>query len=119
MVSSERLISYPEHRKLVLENGSLTEDDFLTDLNKRVFSFVMQNVRDNNSHSLDFNSEFSQDEVGRIMRMKISRMELSDNGDEILEQCIATLKKSVYKEKSKSTDTIASLDELLNSKRNN
>ncbi len=113
------LISYPEHRKYVLENAALTEDDFLTDLNKRVFAFVLNCAKENNLQSLDFNNAFSQDEVGRIMRMKLSRMELTDNGDEILEQCISTLKKSVHKEKNKSTDTIASLDELLNSKRNN
>ena len=112
------LISYPEHRKFVLESAALTENDFLTDLNKRVFTFLMERAKEDNSASLDFNSEFTPDEVGRIMRMKISRMELTANGDEVLDQCIATLKKSVHKEKNKTTDTIASLDELLKNKRN-
>lgn len=111
------LLSYPEHRKHVLDNADLTEDDFLTDFNRRVFAFIMESAKDN-SLTLDFNAEFSQDEVGRIMRMKISRMELSANGDEVLLQCIDTLKKSVYKEKNKTTDTIDSLDDFLKNKRN-
>ena len=112
------LLSYPEHRKFVLDTNTLTAEDFITDFNKRIFSFIMQSARDNGSAGLDFNLDFTPEEVGRIMRMKIARMELSANGDEVLRQCIDTLKKSVYKEKNKTTDTIDSLDDFLKNKRN-
>ena len=63
------------------------------------------------------NDEFTQDEIGRISRMKIRRMELSSNDDSVLLECVDNLKKSVDKKNSEKADTIDKLNEILSNKR--
>ena len=66
----------------------------------------------------DFNAAFNVDEVGRITKMKISRMALNENGEEVLNESIDSLKKSVQKKNSTATNTLEGLNNLLLSKRN-
>ena len=110
------LLLYPEHRKTVFEGNRLTEDDFFTDFNKKVFSYIQSSYQRDDS-MLDMNDAFTSDEVGRITKMKISRMQLTDNGSEVLESCIQNLKSSIDKKKSEKTNTYEGLAALLNKKR--
>ena len=113
------LILFPEHRKRVFEENLLSESDFFTDLNKRVFSFIKKSSDSTYSVLADFNEAFSTDEVGRITKMKHARMDLTENGEDVLNESIASLKKSVQKKNSMVTNTLEGLDNLLKSKRNN
>ena len=111
------LLLYPDHRKKVFDKELLSEDNFLTDLNKRIFNYLKNAYAEGDEHLISINSEFNQEEIGRISRMKVRRMELSSNGDEVLNECIDNLKKSVDKKTSEKTDTIDKLKEILLKKR--
>jgi DNA primase len=110
------LLLYPEHRKTVFEGARLTDADFFTDFNKKVFSYIESSYHRDDT-MLDMNDAFSSDEVGRITKMKISRMQLTDNGADVLESCIQNLKSSIDKKKSEKTNTYEGLQALLNKKR--
>ena len=60
--------------------------------------------------------EFTPEEMGRISRMKIQRMELSSNGEEVLLECIANLKSSVA-DKHCSASPLDRLNDLIKRKR--
>ena len=111
------LLLFPDHRKKIFTEELLTEENFMTDLNKRIFSYVKRAYNDGDEHLIAMNEEFTQDEIGRISRMKIRRMELSSNDDSVLLECIDNLKKSVDKKTSEKTDTIDKLNEILSKKR--
>ena len=89
----------------------------MTDLNKRIFSYIKRAYNEGDDHLIAMNDEFTQDEIGRISRMKIRRMELSSNDEIVLLECIDNLKKSVDKKTSEKTDTIDKLNEILSKKR--
>ena len=66
---------------------------------------------------MDINDIFTSDEVGRITKMKINRMQLTDNSEKVLIDCINNLKNSIDKKKSEKTNTYEGLQALLNKKR--
>jgi DNA primase len=111
------LLLFPNHRKKVFTEHLLSADDFITDLNKRIFTHLEKAYQDGDEHLISMNYEFTPDELGRISRMKIRRMELSANDDIVLIECIENLKKSVDKKVSEKTDTIDKLNEILSKKR--
>ena len=104
------LLLFAEHRKKVFANALLCEDDFFTDLNKRIFSYVKQSY-DNQDVFSDPNEIFTPQEVGRITKIKLARMNLVNNGDKVLDESIKALKSSMQK---KSAEKATSADELLN-----
>ena len=110
---------YPEHRKRVFaEPPLLTEADFGTELGKRIFAFIRDAEAENGFYPEMLDASFSADEVGRITRMRVERMTLSDNGDAVLSECIASLKAAVAEENSKNAPaTLEGLDALLRKKR--
>ncbi len=110
------LILYPEHRKRVADEGLLTSEDFFTEFGKRVFEYFMGLEKEENSE--DINLAFTAEEVGRITKMKISRMKFSDNGDAVLLESVEMLKKSIQKKNASKVSTVSALDELLNLMRN-
>ncbi len=111
------LVLYPEHRKKVFEQELLSEDDFLTDLNKRIFSYLKRAYIDGDVNLVSLSGEFTPDEVGRIAKIKTSRMQLDNNGEEVLLDSIDTLKRSLSKKSAKSTSDIDGLLDLINKKR--
>ena len=113
------LLLYPDHRRNVFENGLLTEDDFFTELNKKVFSFLKQCYSIDPTHVDDFNSSFTPEEVGRITKMKIIRMSLAENGPSVLLECIETLKETMQKKRSETVSSVDDLTRLLNSLKEN
>ena len=89
----------------------------MTDLNKRIFLFIQKSHRDGDDHFVSLNDEFNQDEIGRISKMKIRRMELSSNDDNVLMESIFSLRRSVEKKTSEETNTIDKLNEILSKMR--
>lgn len=112
------MLLYPEHRKKIFGNGLLSAEDFFTDLGKRIFNYL------SNKHSVgddllsDINDAFSADEVGRIQRMKIARMGLDSNGDEVLYDAVDGLKKSVTMKNMQTNSSTEGLVDFVNKLRN-
>ncbi len=112
------LLIYPEHRKSVFENALLCEDDFFTEFNRRVFNYVHDAYK-NGDVFADANEIFTPQEVGRITKFKLSRMNLVDNGDNVLRESIKSLKSSMQKKAAEKTTTADDLIALLNKFREN
>lgn len=107
------LLLYPDHRKRVFGEGLVDEGDFFTDFNRRVFNHIRLSY-ESGDESADINESFSAEEVGRITKMKIARMD-NDNSSLVLSESIELLKSAIEKKRSEETCTISGLDDLLNS----
>ena len=112
------LLMYPEHRKTVFEKGLVSADDFITDLNKRIFSYLEKAYFEQEDSHFDIDDNFTTDERGRMARMKSVRMELSENGDKVLRDSIDNLKKSVSKKQNEKNSSMEDLLNLIKSKQN-
>lgn len=112
------LLLYPEHRKKVFDEQLLIPEDFFTELNRRVFVYLQDAYMERDDSHSDINEFFTPDETGRITRMKLSRMGLTENGTQVLLDGIATLKNSVRKKKAESNPSFEGLAKLLSDKRN-
>ena len=111
------LLLFPNHRKKVFGEGLLCEDDFITNLNKRIFNYIGNAYKEGDDNLIAMNSEFTPEEMGRISHMKIRRMELSSNDDSVLLECIDNLKKSVDKKVSEKNVSMDSLNAIISKKR--
>jgi DNA primase len=106
------LLLFPEHRKLVFEEGIVNEESFFTEFNKRVFNFIKNSYEDNDK-TYDLNESFTPEEVGRITKMKLTRMNLTENGEHILRESINSLKSSMQKRSAMETSTASDLESLI------
>ena len=111
------LLMYPEHRKKVFENHLIGEEDFITDLNRRIFSYLFKAYFEQEDSHYNIDEEFTPDERGRMARMKGARMELTENGDSVLLDSIDNLKRSVSKKKNEKNASLEELMKLLESKK--
>ena len=110
---------YPEYRTRTFTNPPLlTEDDFMTELGKRVFCFIRNAEAGDGFDSAMLDTAFTPDEVGRIAGMRVLRLRLTDNGAAVFEECVASLKEAVALEKKKDAPpSFDKLNDLLNRKR--
>jgi len=106
------LLLFAEHRKLVFTENLLNEDDFFTAFNKRVFSYIKDAYFADDVFS-DMNELFTPEEVGRITKLKIARMELEINSTELLRESINALKSSMQKKSATDTATYDELSALI------
>ncbi len=113
------LLLYPEHRKKVFREGLLSDKDFFTDLNRRIFGYIKQCYEKEDDCFVDINEVFSPDEVGRISKIKISRMEFEQNDERVLLESVDMLKRSCEKKANEGVNSIEGLNELLKRKRDN
>ncbi len=111
------LLLYPEHRKKVFDEELLTPEDFFTELNRRVFIYLQEAYFSRDDSHSDMNEFFSADETGRITRMKLSRMGLSENGTVVLLDRVTALKNSVRKKMAEKNPSFEGLEKLLTDKR--
>ena len=109
---------FKEHRKSVFDGKLIDETLFVTELNKRIFLYLNRAYLENNDSLADIDNQFSDEELGRITKMKISRMSLTNNGYDALCEAIDSLKGAVLKQSSQKTNTYEGLNELLNKMRN-
>lgn len=110
---------YPEYRaKLVSQTPPLTEEDFFTAFGKRAFAFIRDAEIAGGYDGALLDTAFTPDEVGRLAGMRVSRLRLSDNGERVWEECVATLKTALREEESrKAPPTMGALEALLRDKR--
>lgn len=111
------LLLYPDKRKIVFADKLLCADDFYTEFNKRVFSFIESAYLSGDDSSDWLNENFTPEEVGRIVKMKINRMAFSSADDTVLYDSIDSLKRSVQKKEAVKTSTFEGLDAILKRKR--
>ena len=112
------LQQYKEYQKKAFEEFVLSEDDFFTEFNKRVFRFLKEQYHaELQNEAVEINAYFEPEEISRVTKMKISRLEL-DNSEAVFFECIAMLRDSIEKKKAANTGTINELDNLINSIRN-
>ena len=111
------LLLYPEHRKKVFEEGLVDESDFFTDLNKRIFCYLRDAYHSGDESHLDMDACFTPDERGRITKMKLNRMELTENGIDVLIEIIDRLRRSVSKKNNEKNSSLDSLTRLLEEKK--
>ena len=110
------LVLFENHQKKVFEGELLAETDFYTELGRRVFSYLKQCYHEGVAPNFDEN--FSPEEVGRIARMKLSRMQLTENGDGVLAEAIESLKSAMQRKSAEGASTIDALSSLINRMRN-
>lgn len=106
------LLLYPEHRRTVFQEGLLTEDCFYTSLGKRIYRYVEEAYRNGDSFP-DMNGSFTPEEVGRITRLKLARMSLTENGDAILRDAVSGLRAALEKKQAATTTTPEALASLI------
>ncbi len=97
----------------------LCEEDFYTELSRRVFVYIRDCLTEQESESAALNERFTPDEVGRITKMRLARMQLTDNGDEVFTSAVTKLKADVAQRRMQEKgDTMALLGNILKQKRN-
>lgn len=103
------MMLFPQHLKTCCE--TLTEDDFITTLSKKVFTSICDAYKECNKFDIGFiQSDFSVDEISRISRIMLERQQLSVNDDDTLNELILSLKSARLKKGSAT-----SLDDILKS----
>ena len=108
------VLAYPEIYLPLLQGDKppVTTDDFLTEFNRRVFADLVSSAG-----ALDF-ERYTPDEVGRITHMKITRMQVTDNGQQVFLDCCKKLKETAEKQQQKTTQLSADdLRKMLAEKR--
>lgn len=110
------LLLYPDHRKQVFENELLSDQDFYTDFNKRIFEYIKNSYFSDGGDN-EMNEHFTPEEIGRITKMKINRMQLAENGPSVLRESIDSLHSSLVKKNAESVSSIDDLNKLINSMR--
>lgn len=103
----------PDLLSAVRQKQLVTENDFVTDFGKRVFTFITNRSGEDGCFEEGLLSEaFSIEETGRIVQMKIRRLDLKDNTEKVLTECIEKLRGS-----TKSEDKLQDIQKLLGNKR--
>ncbi len=108
------LLLYPEHRKKVFTEQLISEKDFFTSLNRRIFEYLMEAYFNQEDSHYNIDERFTPEERGRMTRMKNARLGLSDNGDAVLLESIDSLLKAVAKKKAESEISYERLKSLTN-----
>ena len=108
------LLLHPEHFSYGRDNHQLSAEDFVTDFNRRIFDVLAEQMQSQGKFEDGMLPlHFNIDEVGRIYKIKVRRMQLSDNGEGVLSQCIAKLR-----EKQPPTQGEDSVFDAIQRKRN-
>lgn len=109
------LFLYENHRKRVFECNLLSEDDFFTDLSKRMFLHIKKFHAELEDPNKGLDEVFTPQEIGRITKIKLARMKLTENGDGVLDDAIDGLKSSMQRQQGLQTTTLDALASLIQS----
>ena len=115
------MLIFDEYRTGV-DNGkySLGKGDFLSEFHGRVFDKIMEIHKSEGGFSFSLLGEFfTPDEMGRLQGLYQKRSALTQNGSEVFEECINTLKKEVGSTASDGDGSIDEIRRLLENKRKN
>ncbi len=107
------LLIYPEYRKKVFDENLLSKEDFHTELNLQIFSYIEQAYSSGDERLSNVNEVFTPEQVSRITRMKIERMQIGNNSVQVLLESIDTLRRSLQKKETESIDSASQLEDML------
>ncbi len=113
------LLIYEEYRTGVITGKyEISGEDFISEFNRRVFEKTIE-CQKNDSFSMSLLGQFfTPDEMGRIQSMEVKRKMLTENGSNVLEECIEALKKEKsIAAASENKDSINEIQKLIESKR--
>lgn len=113
------LLLREENRKLAFSGDDpLLEEDFYTEFGKKVLRFIRDAYDE--GHAPDMLDEhFTTEEVGRITRVRIARMQLTENGEEVFREGLALLRREVALQKQTEGGlTAGGLADLINRRKN-
>ena len=111
------ILMFDEYRDGI-ENGkySLAPSDFLSEFHRRVFEKIMEIHKTEGGFLFSLLGEFfSPDEMGRIQGIERKRRTLTQNGEDVLIECIRTLKNE--KNAADSNGALDEIQKLLEGKR--
>jgi SHS2 domain-containing protein len=114
------LLTRPEYMTDKVLSNILSEDIFLCDFTKRVYRAIRENVGEDSFDISMLGSEFSPDEMGRIIKFTLSREKLSNNSIDVAVELANSLK--AISEKTQGDDTtdegfLKSLENIKKSKK--
>lgn len=107
------MLAFPENREVVVSGKvELKGEDFITDLGRRIFETVVELHQSDGGFDISLLGEhFTTDEIGRIQKMIRGRLELSENGIEVLSASVKTLRSERQKQSAKEKgDLLAELE---------
>ena len=113
------MLLYPDHRKAASSPEiALTEEDFFTSLGKRIFRFLSESTNGQALDGMTLNESFTDDEIGRITELKVTRMHLSDNGDTAFLESVKALRSAMKRrELDEGTTSLNDLDSMIRAMR--
>lgn len=110
------MLLFPEYTEQVRSGKTeLTEDDFVTEFNRRVFQRLIE--RGSEGGFGVFADEFSPEEISRMSSMLVARQELTDNSERVFEESVKSLKNAVADSREKTDGDIDSLMKLIERKK--
>ena len=116
------MLIFDEFRAEIVRDGLLSEDDFITDFSRRVFSKICEFENSEQGFSkIMLGQFFSVEEIGRIEKIEIDRRMLARNDRDVLMSCIEGLKNEGRKNDADSNDPFFELkrkQEELKKKKN-
>lgn len=88
------LLLYPERMAALIGESRLSEDDFVTAFNRRVFVFLAECIGARGHFDFGYLGEsFSDTEIGYITGMQAQRARLTDNGDAVFADAVEGLRR--------------------------
>ena len=105
------LLMYPEKvQYFTRESPPLTDEDFVTSFNRRVFAALKRTFSEGGNDISLLGSEFDPDEIARIYQFRMRRESFATNSDETLRDNIKALK-------SAGISAISDIEALIRAKR--
>ncbi|MBD9209215.1 MAG: DNA primase [Clostridiales bacterium] len=110
------MLLFPEYTEQVRSGKTeLTEEDFVTEFNRRVFQRLIERGSEGGFGA--FADEFSPEEISRMSSMLVARQELTDNSERVFEESVKSLKNAVADSREKTDGDIDSLMKLIERKK--
>lgn len=110
------MLLFPEYTEQVRSGKTeLTEEDFVTEFNRRVFQRLIERGSEGGFGA--FADEFSPEEISRMSSMLVARQELTDNSERVFEESVKSLKNAVADSHEKTDGDIDSLMKLIERKK--
>ena len=120
-ITATRIIT-PDNKVIYLPNGALSSGTIInySEKDTRRVEHTFSIAYENDAVPQEaMNEIFTPEEMGRISKMKLARMQLSSSEEDVLSESIVNLKRAVLKKQASSTNTFEGLDAVLKRKRNN
>ncbi len=86
------LLSREELTAHSVDGVALSEEDFPTELGKRLFGFITEASDSGGFEFGQLSESFTQDEVSRAMKMSLARQKLTDNSDAVFEENVRRMR---------------------------